>query len=81
MCGYWKGDLVYFVSIYSSYFLDKKRKLWRDLEAFKNKFPVGASLLGGILILSGLNPSEKMGTAWLIDGSWKNSMVLLIIWN
>ncbi|XP_058733453.1 uncharacterized protein LOC131605072 [Vicia villosa] len=47
LCAFYEGQVCYFVNVYSSCFLDKKRKLWSELVMLKRKFGEGWWCLGG----------------------------------
>lgn len=48
ICVDWEDICYYIVNIYSSCNLDNKRRLWRDLSAFIQKFMLGDRCIGGI---------------------------------
>lgn len=41
ICARFKGQVCYFVNIYSSCYIAGKRSLWPELLALKNRFGVG----------------------------------------
>ncbi|XP_058774928.1 uncharacterized protein LOC131649188 [Vicia villosa] len=46
----WKGFSVFFVNVYASYIVDKKRVFWASLRGFQQRFPKGLWCMGEILI-------------------------------